>query len=70
MFMPTVFEDYVAEIQLDGQKVELLLKDTAGQEEYERLRPLAYPQSHVVLICFAIDASDTLENVRDKVSHF
>ena len=66
--MPTVFEDYVSEIQLDGQKVELRLKDTAGQEDYDRLRPLAYPQSHVILICFAIDSSDSLENVQIKVS--
>jgi GTPase SAR1 family protein len=30
-----VFENYVAEIRLDGKAVQLALWDTAGQEEYE-----------------------------------
>lgn len=38
-----------------------------GQEEYERLRPLSYSKSHVVLIAFAIDTPDSLENVTVKV---
>ena len=66
-YVPTVFENYVADLEVDGRHVELSLWDTAGQEEYDRLRPLSYPDSHVVLICFAIDAPDTLDNVREKV---
>jgi Ras family len=51
-----------------GQKViELALWDTAGQEEYDRLRPLSYPDSDVILICFAVDYPTSLENVEDKV---
>lgn len=32
-----------------------------------RLRPLSYPDSHVILICFAIDSPDSLDNVQEKV---
>jgi small GTP-binding protein len=46
--------------------VQLALWDTAGQEEYERLRPLSYSKSHVVLIAFGIDTPDSLENVTVK----
>jgi GTPase SAR1 family protein len=38
-----------------------------GQEDYDRLRPLSYPDSHVILICFAVDSPDSLENVQEKV---
>ncbi|KII84170.1 hypothetical protein PLICRDRAFT_179845 [Plicaturopsis crispa FD-325 SS-3] len=65
-YQPTIFENYVAEIRLDGKPVQLALWDTAGQEEYERLRPLSYSKSHVILIAFAIDTPDSLENVTTK----
>jgi len=67
MFIPTVLESYVAEVELDGRRIELALWDTAGQEEYDRLRPLTYPGSHVILICYSIDILDALENVEEKV---
>ncbi|KAH8824542.1 P-loop containing nucleoside triphosphate hydrolase protein [Flagelloscypha sp. PMI_526] len=65
-FLPTVFEDYVTEVQVEQLKIELALFDTAGQEEYERLRPLAYAGSHVILIAYSIDCPDSLENVEYK----
>jgi len=69
-----VFENYVADVEVDGKRVELALWDTAGQEDYDRLRPLSYPDSHVILICFAIDSPDSLDNVQEKwiseVLHF
>jgi len=65
-YEPTIFENYVAEIRLDGKPVQLALWDTAGQEEYERLRPLSYSKAHVILIAFAIDTPDSLENVTVK----
>ncbi|CAG7851155.1 SubName: Full=Related to GTP binding protein Rho2 {ECO:0000313/EMBL:CCA75121.1} [Serendipita indica DSM 11827] len=119
-YQPTIFDNYVAEIRLDGKAVQLALWDTAyvecstlvcdlpgvsydaelqgalpeqnyfraanlhavelimagflrepkppllNRQEYERLRPLSYSKSHVVLIAFAIDTPDSLENVTVK----
>lgn len=65
--MPTVFENYVTDCRVDGRSVQLALWDTAGQEDYERLRPLAYSKAHVILIGFAVDTPDSLENVKHKV---
>jgi len=74
VYVPTVFENYVADVEVDGKHVALALWDTAGQEDYDRLRPLSYPDSHVILICFAIDSPDSLDNVQEKwiseVLHF
>ncbi|ABN65291.1 GTP-binding protein, rho subfamily [Scheffersomyces stipitis CBS 6054] len=74
VYVPTVFENYVADVEVDGRRVELALWDTAGQEDYDRLRPLSYPDSNVILICFSVDSPDSLENVLEKwiseVLHF
>ncbi|GIC86950.1 putative Rho GTPase Rho 2 [Aspergillus udagawae] len=66
MLVPTVFENYVTDCRVDGRSVQLALWDTAGQEDYERLRPLAYSKAHVILIGFAVDTPDSLENVKHK----
>lgn len=47
-------------------QVELALWDTAGQEDYDRLRPLSYPDTDVILMCFSIDSPDSLENIPEK----
>jgi Rho family protein len=66
-YIPTVFENYVTQVQFEGKEVELALWDTAGQEEYDRLRPLSYPESDVILIVFSVDFPTSLANVQDKV---
>ena len=72
--VPTVFENYVADMKVDGKMIELALWDTAGQEDYDRLRPLSYPDTDVVLMCFSVDNSDSFENIPEKwapeVRHF
>lgn len=40
-----------------------------GQEDYDRLRPLSYPQTDVFLVCFSVVSPSSFENVREKVSH-
>ncbi|XP_039113575.1 transforming protein RhoA-like [Hyaena hyaena] len=74
VYVATVFENYVADIEVDGKQVELALWDTAGQEDYDRLRPLSNPDTDVILMCFSIDSPDSLENIPEKwtpeVKHF
>ncbi|KIL57189.1 hypothetical protein M378DRAFT_32775, partial [Amanita muscaria Koide BX008] len=73
-WIPTVSENYVADVEVDGKHVELALWNTSGSEDYDRLRPLSYPDSHVILVCFAIDDPDSLDDVQEKwiseVRHF
>jgi small GTP-binding protein len=47
-------------------EVDLALWDTAGQEDYDRLRPVSYPDTDVVLICFSVDVRDSFFNVTAK----
>jgi small GTP-binding protein len=66
-WVPTVFESWVADGEVDDKRVELALWDTAGQEEYDQLRPLSYPGTDVLLICFAVDRHESFHNIQEKV---
>ncbi len=66
IYVPTVFDNFSANLIVDGRHVNLGLWDLAGQEEYVKMREVSYPQSDVVLLCFAVDSPDSMENVRHK----
>lgn len=66
VYEPTVFENYVHDVYIDRRAVQLSLWDTAGQEEYDRLRTLSYADTHCIMLCFAVDSPDSLENAQTK----
>ncbi|PYH65270.1 Rho family GTPase RHO3 [Aspergillus vadensis CBS 113365] len=53
-------------IFVDNVHMELSLWDTAGQEEFDRLRALSYEDTHVIMLCFSVDSRDSFENVASK----
>ncbi|KAJ3406033.1 hypothetical protein CcCBS67573_g01189 [Chytriomyces confervae] len=64
MYEPTIVEVEDTSLYVDGHSVTLNLWDTTGQEEYDRLRSLAYGgNTSAVLIAFAVDSPTSLENV-------
>lgn len=72
--VPTVFDTYIKDIFIDEKQFSLILADTAGEEDYDRLRPLSYSKTDIVLICFSIHNPVSLDNVKLKwypeVRHF
>ena len=65
-YVPTVFDNYQASVMVDGRPVSLGLWDTAGQEDYDRLRPLSYPGTDVFIVCYSTVSATSLNNVKNK----
>ncbi|XP_038634520.1 rho-related GTP-binding protein RhoN-like [Scyliorhinus canicula] len=65
-YVPTVFENYTASFEIEKQRIELNMWDTSGSAYYDNVRPLAYPDSDAVLICFDISRPETLDSVLKK----
>nr|ACA13262.1 dsRed1/N-WASP/Cdc42/ECFP fusion protein [synthetic construct] len=65
-YVPTVFDNYAVTVMIGGEPYTLGLFDTAGQEDYDRLRPLSYPQTDVFLVCFSVVSPSSFENVKEK----
>ncbi|XP_055339619.1 ras-like GTP-binding protein Rho1 [Paramacrobiotus metropolitanus] len=63
---PTVFDMTTKDVQVAGKTVHLELWDTAGQEEYDSLRALGYPDTDVILLVFSIAHPASLINAQEK----
>jgi Ras-related C3 botulinum toxin substrate 1 len=64
-YVPTVFDNYEAQILVEGQEVKFSLWDTAGQEGYARIRTLSYPKTDIFLLCFSVVNPFSFDNVKE-----
>jgi Ras-related C3 botulinum toxin substrate 1 len=63
-FVPTVFDNFSTSVMVDTKPINLVLWDTTGKED--RLRPLAYRQADIFLLCFSISSPSSFENITAK----
>jgi len=64
--IPTVPDDYVVSLMLDGKPVSIDLSATDGLEEYDRLRWLGYVTADVLCLCFSISSVRSFENLKSN----
>ncbi|XP_076055789.1 uncharacterized protein LOC143033958 isoform X2 [Oratosquilla oratoria] len=65
-YVPTAFDNYNVVVTVDNQPIRLQLCDTAGQDDFDSLRPLCYPQTDVFLVCFSVVSPTSFHNVKEK----
>ncbi|XP_055345345.1 cell division control protein 42 homolog [Paramacrobiotus metropolitanus] len=65
-YIPTAFDKYSVSVNVDNQPIRVQLFDTAGQDDFDSLRPLCYPDTDVFLLCFSIVNPTSFRNIRSK----
>lgn len=65
-YVPTAFDNYNVVVNVDNQPIRLQLCDTAGQDDFDSLRPLCYPGTDVFLVCFSVVSPTSFHNVKEK----
>jgi small GTP-binding protein len=65
-YIPTVFDNHEIDRVVDGESSHAILYDTAGQEEYESLRLLSYPDTDIFLLVFSVDSANSFDNLGKK----
>ncbi|XP_060554737.1 cdc42 homolog [Ruditapes philippinarum] len=73
-YIPTVFDNYAATVMLDQKPFHFSLFDTAGKEDYDRLRVISYMNCDVFVICFSVISRESLESVEShwvpEIKHY
>jgi len=66
-YIPTMFDNFSAIEEVDGELVNVILWDTAGQEDYETIRTTTcFPNTHVFILCFSVVHPDSFHNIKQK----
>jgi len=66
-YVPTMFDNFSVIESVDGELVNVILWDTAGQEDYETIRTTTcFPNTHVFILCFSVVHPDSFHNIKQK----
>jgi Ras-related C3 botulinum toxin substrate 1 len=65
-YVPTVFDNFNANVPYGSQMVSMQLWDTAGQEDYDRLRPLSYPDTNAFVVCYSVVNKTSFGNIQAR----
>ncbi len=68
--IPSQRFDESVDVMVGGERCTLYLGDTAGGEDYHRLRPLEYMHTDVFLLCFSVVGPTSFKTVSTEVRLF
>lgn len=65
-YIPTIIDNFVKDVEVEGETISIAIWDTAGQEEYDAVRPVSYSETDLVFLCYTVENKDMLFNISDK----
>lgn len=65
-YIPTVTDTFEMTLDQSGRGHTISVWDTVGSDDYDRLRPLSYPQTKLFLVCFSVTNRGSFDSVSQK----
>lgn len=65
-YIPTIIDNFIKQVEVDGENVSLCIWDSAGQEEYDAVRPASYSETDLIFLCYSIENKNMLNNIGNK----
>ncbi|ESO00703.1 hypothetical protein HELRODRAFT_157354 [Helobdella robusta] len=65
-YIPTAFDKYSVLITINGEPYDLHICDTAGQSDFDILRPFCYPSVDVFVLCYSVISPTSMKDIRMK----
>jgi len=65
-YIPTTLDNYNAVYPLENRPISLGLWDTAGQADFDSLRPISYNGADVILLFYSVVNPTSAENIKEK----
>ncbi|KAG2388688.1 hypothetical protein C9374_000127 [Naegleria lovaniensis] len=62
-YLPTIFDNYTTYATVDNKTWAVTIIDTAGSEDYDKIRPLTYTGADIFILCFDLVNSSSFQNV-------
>ncbi|CAG7819614.1 unnamed protein product [Allacma fusca] len=60
------YQKYSKNVRLGETQINMSLWDATGDEEWDRVRTMLYPETNVILMCFSIDDPTSFQNISKK----
>ena len=65
-YIKNIVENCSGMILVDGVPINVEFWDTPGQESEDRIRPLAYPNTDVFVVCFSVVSLGSFHHIKTK----
>ncbi|KAG0438024.1 Transforming protein RhoA [Dictyocoela muelleri] len=65
-YSSTYFDTFSYLTNYKDKCIELKCWDIAGSDDYDRIATLAYPNTNIVLLCYAVDSMTSFKNLQSK----
>lgn len=64
MYVPTILRSCITDADLQGEKIELVVIEISGREDYQKLRHCSYRKTDAIILCYSCTNPSSLDKIK------